>query len=37
MLGEEDDARQLFRIAANWLPNDPTVQQARADTALRLG
>ena len=37
MLGNDDEARQLFRIAADWLPHDRAVQKARADTALRLG
>ena len=37
LLGEDDDARQLFRIAADWLPNDQAVQAKRAETALRLG
>ena len=36
-LGYQDEARDLFRIAADWLPHDSAVLKARNETKLRLG
>ena len=36
LLGDEAEARELFRIAADWLPNDQNAQQKRKETTLRI-
>lgn len=35
-MDEQDEARELIRIAADWLPNDQIVQKVKAETSLRL-
>lgn len=35
-LGEEVEARELIRIAADWLPNDPSVKTEKAVSLPRL-
>lgn len=35
-LEDHDGAREMFRIAAEWLPDDPLVQKEKAATTLML-